>query len=100
MDRRVVRAARWGVLLRELEYLAALARERHFGRAAAACHVSQPSLSAAVRRLEHDLGVSIVQRGRRFAGLTPEGERVLLWAHRILARPTRCARICRPCGAG
>ena len=73
------------MLLRELEYLAALARERHFARAAAACHVSQPSLSAAIRRLEHDLGVPIVQRGRRFAGLTPEGERVLLWAHRILA---------------
>ncbi|MEU4162632.1 LysR family transcriptional regulator [Actinoplanes sp. NPDC026670] len=73
------------MLLRELEYLAALARERHFARAAAACHVSQPSLSAAIRRLEHDLGVPIVQRGRRFAGLTPEGERVLRWAHRILA---------------
>jgi DNA-binding transcriptional LysR family regulator len=73
------------VLLRELEYLAALAREQHFARAAAACHVSQPSLSAAIRRLEHDLGVPIVQRGRRFAGLTPEGDRVLRWAHRILA---------------
>lgn len=73
------------MLLRELEYLAALARERHFARAAAACHVSQPSLSAGIRRLEHDLGVTVVQRGRRFAGLTPEGERVLLWAHRILA---------------
>ncbi len=73
------------MLLRELEYLSTLARERHFARAAAACHVSQPSLSAAIRRLEHDLGVPIVQRGRRFAGLTPEGERVLLWAHRILA---------------
>ncbi|MFE3163277.1 LysR family transcriptional regulator [Streptomyces sp. NPDC059224] len=73
------------MLLRRLEYLVALARERHFARAAAACHVSQPSLSAAIRRLEHELGVPIVRRGRRYEGLTPEGETVLAWAHRILA---------------
>ncbi|KIF66617.1 LysR family transcriptional regulator [Streptomyces sp. AcH 505] len=73
------------MLLRQLEYLVALARERHFARAAAACFVSQPSLSAAIRKLEHELDVPIVRRGRRFEGLTPEGERVLLWAHRILA---------------
>ncbi|MFE4367665.1 LysR family transcriptional regulator [Streptomyces sp. NPDC056835] len=73
------------MLLRQLEYLVALARERHFARAAAACYVSQPSLSAAIRKLEHELDVPIVRRGRRFEGLTPEGERVLLWAHRILA---------------
>ncbi|MET7993928.1 LysR family transcriptional regulator [Amycolatopsis sp. NPDC005232] len=73
------------MLLRQLEYLVALARERHFARAADACHVSQPSLSAAIRKLEHELGAPIVRRGRRFEGLTPEGERVLLWAHRILA---------------
>jgi DNA-binding transcriptional LysR family regulator len=74
-----------GMLLRQLEYLVALARERHFARAADACHVSQPSLSAAIRKLERELDVPIVQRGRRFEGLTPEGEQVLLWAHRILA---------------
>ncbi|KIF72993.1 LysR family transcriptional regulator [Streptomyces sp. 150FB] len=73
------------MLLRQLEYLVALARERHFARAAAACFVSQPSLSAAIRKLEHELDVPIVRRGQRFEGLTPEGERVLLWAHRILA---------------
>ncbi|MBF8187222.1 LysR family transcriptional regulator [Nonomuraea sp. K274] len=73
------------MLLRQLEYLVALARERHFARAAAACHVSQPSLSAAIRKLERELDVPLVRRGRRFAGLTPEGERVLLWAQRILA---------------
>ncbi|MFE2447418.1 LysR substrate-binding domain-containing protein [Streptomyces sp. NPDC059426] len=71
--------------LRQLEYLVALARERHFVRAAAACYVSQPSLAAAIRRLEHELGVPIVRRGRRYEGLTPEGEVVLAWAHRILA---------------
>lgn len=73
------------MLLRQLEYLVALARERHFARAAEACHVSQPSLSAAISKLERELGVPIVSRGRRFESLTPEGERVLLWAHRMLA---------------
>ncbi len=73
------------MLLRQLEYLSALAREGHFGRAAAACHVSQPALSAGIRKLEHELGVRIVQRGQRFQGFTPEGKQVLLWAHRIIA---------------
>jgi len=73
------------MLLRQLEYLSALAREGHFGRAALACHISQPALSAGIRRLETELGVQIVQRGHRFEGLTPEGKHVLVWAHRILA---------------
>lgn len=73
------------MLLRQLEYLVALARERHFARAAAACFVSQPSLSAAIAKLERELDVPIVRRGRRFEGLTPEGERVLAWAHQVLA---------------
>lgn len=73
------------MLLRQLEYLSALAREGHFGRAAQACHVSQPALSAAIRKLEAELDVQIVQRGQRFEGFTPEGKQVLQWAHRILA---------------
>ncbi|OLT21627.1 LysR family transcriptional regulator [Pseudonocardia sp. CNS-139] len=73
------------MLIRQLEYLVALARERHFGRAAQACHVSQPALSAAIRKLEHELDVTIVQRGQRFNGFTAEGRRVVGWAHRILA---------------
>lgn len=73
------------MLLRQLEYLAALAKERHFARAADACHVSQPALSAGIRRLEAELGVQVVLRGRRFEGFTPEGERVVDWAHRLLA---------------
>ncbi len=73
------------MLLRQLEYLAALARERHFARAAAACHVSQPSLSEGIAKLEAELKVPIVVRGRRFDGFTPEGERVVAWARRILA---------------
>lgn len=73
------------MLIRQLEYLVALAREEHFGRAATACHASQPALSTGIRRLERDLGVTLVHHGRRFAGFTAEGRRVLGWAHRILA---------------
>ena len=73
------------MIAQQLSYLVALARERHFGRAAAACGVTQPTLSAGVRRLEEEVGFPVVRRGRRFEGLTPEGERVLEWAHRILA---------------
>ena len=76
------------MLLRQFEYLSALAREGHFGRAAKACHVSQPTLSASIRKLEAELGVQIVQRGHRFDGFTPEGKLVLSWAHRILAEQT------------
>jgi len=70
--------------IRQLQYLAALAREKHFTRAAAACNVTQPTLSGRIRQLEQELGVPIVERGQRFIGLTPEGERVLRWAHLIL----------------
>ena len=70
--------------IRQLQYLAALAREKHFTRAAAACNVSQPTLSGRIRQLEQELGVPIVERGQRFHGLTAEGERVLKWAQTIL----------------
>jgi DNA-binding transcriptional LysR family regulator len=73
------------MLFRHLEYFVALAREQHFARAAAACYVSQPALSEAIRKLEHELDVPLVRRGRTFQGLTPEGERLVLWARRILA---------------
>jgi DNA-binding transcriptional LysR family regulator len=73
------------VLIRQLEYLVALSREGHFRRAAAACDVSQPALSAGIRKLEQDVGFPIVRRGQRYEGLTPEGERVLDWGQKILA---------------
>jgi DNA-binding transcriptional LysR family regulator len=71
--------------IQHLAYLAAVAREGHFGRAAEACHVTQPTLSNGIRRLEEELGVALVRRGHRYEGMTPEGERMLAWAHRILA---------------
>jgi len=70
--------------IRQLQYLVALAREKHFTRAARACNVSQPTLSGRIRQLEQELGVPIVGRDQRFHGLTPDGERVLKWAHTIL----------------
>src|ERR1700728_5134570 len=71
-------------MIDRLEFILALAREQHFGRAAEACRVSQPTLSAGIKYLEDMFGVLLVQRGSRFQGFTPEGERVLAWARRIV----------------
>lgn len=71
-------------LIDAYRYLAALEQHRHFGRAAAACHITQPALSNALRALEANLKVAIVRRGRQYEGLTPEGEQVLATAHRVL----------------
>ncbi|WP_428504081.1 LysR substrate-binding domain-containing protein [Roseateles sp.] len=67
-----------------LKYLVALDDHKHFGRAALACHVTQPALSNALRALEESYGTAIVKRGRSFAGFTEEGERVLASARRTL----------------
>jgi DNA-binding transcriptional LysR family regulator len=71
-------------LIDKLELLLALAKERHFGRAAEACGVTQPTMSTSLKQLEEFLGVMLVQRGSRFQGFTPEGERTLDWARRIV----------------
>jgi DNA-binding transcriptional LysR family regulator len=71
-------------LLSSLRYLVALNEHRHFGRAAKACHITQPALSNALRALESEFNVVIVKRDRTFAGLTPEGERVLVTAQVML----------------
>jgi len=71
-------------LIDKLDYVLALAREKHFGRAAEACGVTQPTLSAGVKQLEEQMGVLLVNRGSRFQGFTPEGQRVLEWARRIV----------------
>jgi len=71
-------------MIDKLDFLLALARERHFGRAAEACGVTQPTLSAGVKQLEDTMGVLLVNRGSRFMGFTAEGERVLDWARRIV----------------
>lgn len=71
------------MLSRKYRYLIALAQERHFGRAAASCHVSPSTLSAAIRDLEAELGMAIVERGQAFAGFTAEGLSVLDYARRM-----------------
>jgi len=71
-------------LIDKLEMFMALAAEKHFGRAAEVCGVTQPTLSSAIKQLEDQLGVQLVWRGSRFQGLTPEGLRVLDWARRIV----------------
>ena len=78
-------------LIDKLEFLLALAREQHFGRAADSCGVTQPTLSAGLKQLEESLGVLLVNRGSRFQGFTPEGQRVLDWARRIVG-DTRAMR--------
>ena len=70
--------------LRDMELIAALARHRHFARAAEECGISQPAFSARIRNLESTLGVPMVKRGNRFLGFTPEGEIVLKWARRMI----------------
>ncbi len=72
-------------MIDKLEYLIALAREQHFGHAAEACGVTQPTFSAGIKQLEDTLGVLLVHRGSRFHSFTPEGERVLDWARRIVS---------------
>jgi len=73
------------MFIRKLNYLVALAQERHFGRAAERCHISQPALSVAIQNLEQELNITIVQRNNhRFQGFTAEGMRVLLWAQRLM----------------
>lgn len=71
-------------MIDKLEFFIALARAQHFGRAAEECGITQPTLSAAIRQLEDHLGVMLVNRGSRYKGLTPEGQRVLEWARRIV----------------
>ncbi|SDI26344.1 LysR substrate-binding domain-containing protein [Pseudomonas panipatensis] len=71
--------------IKQLKFLCALDDTRHFGQAAARCHVTQPTLSMRLRGLEEELGLELVRRGQRFEGFTEAGERVLAWARTLLA---------------
>lgn len=70
--------------LTELKYIVALAREKHFGRAADSCFVSQPTLSVAIKKLEDELNVSLFERGSSEVSMTPVGERIVVQAQRVL----------------
>ena len=91
-------------MLASLRYLVALSEHKHFARAAQSCHITQPALSNALRALEKEFGIAIVKRGRTYAGLTPEGERVLATAQRMLhehelLRQELCSSASQPQGA-
>jgi LysR family hydrogen peroxide-inducible transcriptional activator len=75
--------------LTELRYIVAVARERHFGRAAEACFVSQPTLSVAVRKLEEELAVPIFERGKGEVTVTPTGEQIIAQAQRVLEEASK-----------
>ena len=71
--------------IKQLKFLIALDQTRHFGQAAALCHITQPTLSMRLRNLEDELDLVLVTRGQRFEGFTEAGERVLAWARSLLA---------------
>ncbi|MFA5597844.1 MAG: LysR substrate-binding domain-containing protein [Pusillimonas sp.] len=81
--------------LTELKYIVAVARERHFGRAADACYVSQPTLSVAIRKLEEELGITLFERGGNEVSVTPIGERVIAQAQRVLEETANLREIAR-----
>ncbi|RYC37855.1 LysR family transcriptional regulator [Pectobacterium zantedeschiae] len=71
--------------IKQLQYLCNLEKERHFGRAAEASFVSQPTLSMRLKNLEKELDLALINRGNNFEGFTAEGERVLAWAREIVS---------------
>jgi DNA-binding transcriptional LysR family regulator len=73
------------VLIRHLSFFVTLAEEKHFARAAELCNVAQPTLSAAIRKLEEDLNTTLIVRGHRYLGLTQDGEKALDWGRQILS---------------
>jgi len=81
--------------LTELKYIVAVARERHFGRAAEACFVSQPTLSVAIKKLEEELGTQIFERRTNEVTTTPAGERIVSQAQRVLDEAGRIKEIAR-----
>lgn len=81
--------------LTELKYIVAVARERHFGRAAEACFVSQPTLSVAIKKLEDELGVVLFERGSSEVSLTASGERIVVQAQRVLDEAARVKELAK-----
>jgi LysR family hydrogen peroxide-inducible transcriptional activator len=81
--------------LQELRYLAAVAEHRHFGRAAEACNVSQPTLSSQLRKLEDELGVMLIERTNKRVTMTPVGSQILIHAQRALAEAGQMEAVAR-----
>ena len=81
--------------LTELKYIVAVARERHFGKAADACYVSQPTLSVAVKKLEEELEVKLFERSAGEVGITPLGEQIVQQAQSVLDQAARIKEIAK-----
>ena len=81
--------------LTELRYIVAVARERHFGRAAEACHVSQPTLSVAIKKLEEELDVKIFERGGSEVSVTPLGEAIVQQAQSVIEQANAIKEIAK-----
>jgi LysR family hydrogen peroxide-inducible transcriptional activator len=81
--------------LQELRYLVAVAEHRHFGRAAEACNVSQPTLSSQIKKLEDELGVMLLERTNKRVDITPVGEQILRHAQRALAETGQMEAVAR-----
>ena len=84
--------------LTEMRYIVALARERHFGKAADACHVSQPTLSVALKKVEGQIGAPLFERGTNEIRITPLGERIVEQARRVLAEAVKLEEIAEATG--
>lgn len=82
--------------LTELRYAVALARERHFGRAATRCAVTQPTLSIAIKKLEEELGILLFERHRHDVRVTPSGEAVIAQAQRVLEETEKLRQLADP----
>jgi len=81
--------------LTELKYVVALARERHFGRAAETCFVSQPTLSVGIRKLEDELGVVLFERSSNEVTITPIGQQIVVQAHKVLQESATLRELAR-----
>ena len=81
--------------LQDLRYLVAVAEHRHFGRAAEACNVSQPTLSSQIRKLEDELGVTLLERTNKRVEMTPVGSRILVHAQRALREAGQMEAVAR-----
>ena len=79
-------------MINKLEMFIAVAKEGHFGRAAESLGITQPTLSTGIKQLEEMLGVQLIFRGSRYGGLTPEGQRALIWARQLVGDARKCGQ--------
>jgi LysR family hydrogen peroxide-inducible transcriptional activator len=91
----MMKRERDGMNLQDLRYLVAVAEHRHFGRAAEACNVSQPTLSGQIRKMEDSLGVTLLERTNKRVDMTPVGSQILLHAQRALAEAGQMEAVAR-----